>query len=67
MEEHEAPIAGDWDPIAQWWSDEIADDPIYASDVHPLYRVLTEGVGGLVADLAADSGYFACRLGDFPQ
>jgi SAM-dependent methyltransferase len=56
MDEHEEPITGNWDPIAQWWRDEVADDPIYRSDVHPLYRHLTRGLGGVVADLGCGDG-----------
>lgn len=56
MDEHEAPIMGDWDPIAEWWSSEIEGDPIYASDVHPLYSSLVAGCSGRFADLGCGEG-----------
>ncbi len=56
MDQYEEPIIGNWDPIAQWWRDEVADDPIYRSDVHPLYRRLTHGLDGVVADLGCGDG-----------
>lgn len=56
MDEREASIIGDWDPIAAWWMAEIAGDPIYESDVHPLYRSLTAGLAGRVIDLGCGDG-----------
>jgi SAM-dependent methyltransferase len=63
MDEHEAPIAGDWDPIAEWWTEEITGDPIYASDVHPLYRMLTRGLVGRIADLGCGDGQAMAMTG----
>ena len=53
---NEVPTADDWDDIAQWWLKSISDDPIYASDVHPLYRELVDGVDGLFLDLGCGNG-----------
>ena len=47
---------GTWDELAQWWSDEIRDDPAYASDVHPILLHLLEGTAGATIDLGCGEG-----------
>lgn len=56
MVTHKAPTADDWDDIAEWWLQSINDDPIYASDVHPLYADLVDGVNGRFLDLGCGNG-----------
>jgi SAM-dependent methyltransferase len=56
MSSDEAPNPDNWDDIAQWWLAEISDDPIYASDVHPLYQTLVEGAEGSFLDLGCGNG-----------
>jgi len=52
----EAPGRDDWDDIADWWINEIANDRIYRTDVHPLYRSLTKGWSGVSIDLGCGNG-----------
>lgn len=45
-----------WDEIAQWWSDEVREDPAYPMDVHPiLLSLLPENVGTAM-DLGCGEG-----------
>ncbi|MCZ7533010.1 MAG: class I SAM-dependent methyltransferase [Acidimicrobiia bacterium] len=56
MTQDEAPPTDSWDDIAEWWSAEATDDPVYAADVHPLYRELTSDLSGVIADLGCGTG-----------
>jgi SAM-dependent methyltransferase len=56
MHEHRDLTADNWDDIARWWLDEIRDDQIYASDVHPLFRSLVGHRDGVVLDLGCGNG-----------
>lgn len=56
MASDEAPNTDNWDDIAQWWIAEISDDPIYGSDVHPLFLELVAGVEGSFLDLGCGNG-----------
>lgn len=46
----------DWDHLAHWWLDEIADDPIYRLDVLPLAYDLLDDPAGILLDLGCGEG-----------
>jgi SAM-dependent methyltransferase len=49
-------MSSDWDDLAEWWSQEVQDDPSYASDVHPILLELTSGSIGTAMDLGCGEG-----------
>lgn len=46
----------EWNDHAEWWLDEVADDPIYRLDVLPLLLELTEQMPGRLLDLGCGEG-----------
>lgn len=45
-----------WDNLAEWWADEVHNDPSYRHDVLPMLGVLTSGLEGLILDLGCGEG-----------
>ena len=45
----------EWDQLADWWDDEVAD-PAYEHDVHPLLDSLLAGLAGPSLDLGCGNG-----------
>lgn len=46
----------EWNEHAQWWLEEVRNDPIYRLDVLPLFEMLTAGNEGLLLDLGCGEG-----------
>jgi SAM-dependent methyltransferase len=49
-------MSENWDDLARWWALEVANDPTYASDVHPILLELMPDEPGLVMDLGCGEG-----------
>jgi SAM-dependent methyltransferase len=49
-------MSTDWDDLATWWSDEVKNDPAYASDVHPMLLELVPDPAGVSMDLGCGEG-----------
>lgn len=49
-------MSNDWDDLAEWWSQEVQQDPAYALDVHPILLGLTSGPIGTAMDLGCGEG-----------
>lgn len=53
-----------WDPLAEWWESEVADDPAYREDVLPLLVELAgPATSGVVLDLGCGEGQGARSVG----
>jgi len=51
----------EWDQLAEWWLDEVAD-PAYEDDVQPLLDVLLAGIAGPALDMGCGDGRLLERL-----
>ncbi|MDK1017392.1 MAG: class I SAM-dependent methyltransferase [Actinomycetota bacterium] len=49
-------MKSDWDGRAEWWAAEVAEDPAYAADVHPILVELLPGEPGVTMDLGCGEG-----------
>jgi len=49
-------MSDSWDDIAEWWADEVRNDPAYTQDIHPILLELFNGTGGLCLDLGCGEG-----------
>ena len=49
-------MGDDWDDLAGWWEAEVASDPAYPADVHPLFDELLPPVRGRTIDLGCGEG-----------
>lgn len=49
-------MASKWDDLAEWWVGEVAQDPAYRLDVHPILRELMPRSVGLAMDLGCGEG-----------
>ncbi|MEZ5176190.1 MAG: class I SAM-dependent methyltransferase [Acidimicrobiia bacterium] len=56
MIDDEAPPQSSWDDLAEWWRREVADDPVYTTDLGPLYGSLIDDIDGVVCDLGCGEG-----------
>ncbi len=45
-----------WDEIAEWWIEEVLNDPAYDDDVHPVLGALLDGTGDTAIDLGCGEG-----------
>lgn len=50
-------MKGTWDDLAQWWRDEVKDDPAYAADVLPILKTLLPETMGTAMDLGCGEGH----------
>lgn len=53
----------EWNEHAQWWLEEVRDDPIYSLDVLPLFERLIPEAPGLLVDLGCGEGQVMRRYG----
>lgn len=49
-------LADDWERHAEWWLEEVTDDPIYQSDVLPMALDLIGPFSGIALDLGCGEG-----------
>jgi SAM-dependent methyltransferase len=49
-------MSDSWDDIAQWWIEEVRNDPAYGDDVQPVLAALLAGTGGKAIDLGCGEG-----------
>lgn len=53
----------DWSAHADWWLEEVVDDPIYQLDVVPMATDLIGDIPGVVVDLGCGEGQLMRHLG----
>lgn len=49
-------MSDSWDDLAPWWVSEVASDPAYEHDTHPVLRTLLEPTSGRTIDLGCGEG-----------
>ncbi len=55
-------VVAPWDDISEWWTREVAEDPVYQEDVGPMFDRLLSGTSGPVLDLGCGEGQWLRRL-----
>jgi len=49
-------MSSTWDELAEWWSNEVLEDPSYPADVHPILETLLPTDFGVAMDLGCGEG-----------
>ncbi len=57
-----ADATDNWDDISGWWTQEVAEDPVYREDVGPLFDRLLHGTSGPILDLGCGEGQWLRRF-----
>jgi len=52
-----------WDSVAEWWFDEVQEDPVYREDIGPMLERLMTGVPEPILDLGCGEGQWLRRFG----
>ncbi len=52
-----------WDSVAEWWFDEVQEDPVYREDIGPMLEKLMIGVPEPLLELGCGEGQWLRRFG----